>query len=520
MSSSTRRIASRRAVHHRGELGREDGLAPRHRHEGRGREVRLVRAAGRGTSTSESSSSTSACSSSRSSRRPRGSRTTRRRAGGRRRTPRSPRRAGAPRGTSRPARDADDERARRRHSIAADLSEAPRRGLARRELASAGGGTAQPRGGGRPVLALAATVVVASFSSRGSLCSRPDAPHPLRRAPLHDRGELPRATATASTCAGPTTASGPCTGRARVDPRRRPRPGECVPALQARERAISRSPRPRSTSSCAGSWIPPGPRRRRAVARRPVLDLRLARHDGECRLSAAWVAILAIVLALERTSPARQLAVLGAVALAYLTGAVRGPLPAFVAALGLLWIVAPARRPRSARARRALADDRRRRAGPRPRRRGAARDRGSPVGLPSAYDDLWEAYDLVDVGRWVVYHLAALDVLLVSSRSPSPRSCSPRLLRAARAGDERAGAFAMAFLAVNAALILVAAAFSSTPAGLDHLHDRYLFYVVPLWLAVLGRWLADGLPRPSSRRPSGSASRSCSRPWFRSKDRG
>ena len=59
------------------------------------------------------------------------------------------------------------------------------------------------------------------------------------------------------------------------------------------------------------------------------------------------------------------------------------------------------------------------------------------MGLPSAYDDLWEAYDLVDVGRWVVYHLAALDVLLVVV----PLAVSPivlaRLLRAARAGDER-----------------------------------------------------------------------------------
>ena len=54
----------------------------------------------------------------------------------------------------------------------------------------------------------------------------------------------------------------------------------------------------------------------------------------------------------------------------------------------------------------------------------------------------------------------------------------------------------MAFLAVNAALILVAAAFSSTPAGLDHLHDRYLFYVVPLWLAVLGRVARGRPPRP------------------------
>jgi hypothetical protein len=71
-----------------------------------------------------------------------------------------------------------------------------------------------------------------------------------------------------------------------------------------------------------------------------------------------------------------------------------------------------------------------------------------------------------------------------------------RLLRAARAGSVESGAFASAFVAVNACLVLVAAAFASTAAGFGHLHDRYLFYVVPLWLVVLAVWLQDGLPRP------------------------
>ncbi len=213
---------------------------------------------------------------------------------------------------------------------------------------------------------------------------------------------------------------------------------------------------------------------------------------------AAWLAILAIVLALERTSPARQLAVLGAVVLAYLTRAQFAALfPAFVAALCLLWIVVPARRPRSVSGLVGLWPT-----------LGAlalglvivvaaplATGR-SPVGLPSAYEDLWTDYDLVDVGRWVVYHLAALEILLVVV----PLAVSPivlaRLLRDAREGDERAGAFATAFVAVNAALILVTAAFASTPAGFENLQDRYLFYVVPLWLVVLAVWLADGLPRP------------------------
>ena len=44
--------------------------------------------------------------------------------------------------------------------------------------------------------------------------------------------------------------------------------------------------------------------------------------------------------------------------------------------------------------------------------------------------------------------------------------------------------------------LLVVAAFTSTPWGYDRLHDRYGFYLVPLWLVALVWWLASGLPRP------------------------
>ena len=49
---------------------------------------------------------------------------------------------------------------------------------------------------------------------------------------------------------------------------------------------------------------------------------------------------------------------------------------------------------------------------------------------------------------------------------------------------------------VNGGMLFVTAAFSSTVFGFDRLHDRNLFYLAPLWLVVLGVWLADGLPRP------------------------
>jgi hypothetical protein len=213
---------------------------------------------------------------------------------------------------------------------------------------------------------------------------------------------------------------------------------------------------------------------------------------------AASLAILAIVLALERPSVLRQLAVLGAVALAFLTRAQFALLyPAYLAALALMWAVVPSYRPRDRRALVALW----------PTLSALAVglvlvaavpivSERTPVGLPSAYAELWDDYDLVQVGKLVIYHLAGLEVYVaVIPVAVSPVVLS-RLLRAAREGSVESGAFASAFVTVNACLVLVAAAFASTAAGFGHLHDRYLFYVVPLWLVVLAVWLRDGLPRP------------------------
>ena len=69
------------------------------------------------------------------------------------------------------------------------------------------------------------------------------------------------------------------------------------------------------------------------------------------------------------------------------------------------------------------------------------------------------------------------------------------LTRAGRTGSRRAGAFVALFASANATGLLVVAAFTSTPWGYDRLHDRYGFYLVPLWLVGLVVWLASGLPR-------------------------
>ena len=209
------------------------------------------------------------------------------------------------------------------------------------------------------------------------------------------------------------------------------------------------------------------------------------------------IAMLAVVLALERPLLARQLLMIGAVGLAYGTRAqFAALLPAFLAGHLLLWAI-DAERPRlrdaavrlwptlsalvlgiAALAARPLLSW------------------SSPEEALGGYGDLWRGYDLVEVARLVVYHLAGLEVYLVVI----PFAVAPivvcDLLRAARRGSMREGAFVAAFLSLNAFLLLIAAAFASTPFGWGALHDRYLFYVAPLWLVVFGTWLSRGLPRP------------------------
>ena len=51
-------------------------------------------------------------------------------------------------------------------------------------------------------------------------------------------------------------------------------------------------------------------------------------------------------------------------------------------------------------------------------------------------------------------------------------------------------------MSANVVGLGVVAAFTSTPWGYDRLHDRYAFYLLPLWLIVFVVWLAAGLPRP------------------------
>ena len=113
-----------------------------------------------------------------------------------------------------------------------------------------------------------------------------------------------------------------------------------------------------------------------------------------------------------------------------------------------------------------------------------------------AYWELWRGYDLFAVAKWFVYHLGDFTVYLVVV----PVAVVPIVLwelgRAGRGGSRPAAAFVSLFVAANVSGLLVVAAFTSTPWGYDRLHDRYGFYLVPLWLVGFVVWLASGLPRP------------------------
>jgi len=213
-------------------------------------------------------------------------------------------------------------------------------------------------------------------------------------------------------------------------------------------------------------------------------------------LTAAW-ALYATALALERPTVARQFMLLAAIAAAFLTRPQLGALyVSWLLALALVWLVVPARRPRGrddvlrlwpsalplALAGAVLG--------------GRLLSGTSPSESLGAYWELWRGYDPLQVAKWLVYHLADLEIYL----AVIPLAVAPivlaSLVRLGRTGDERAAAHAALFLSANTVGLLVVAAFNSTPYGYDRLHDRYAFYLFPLWLVLFVRWLADGLPRP------------------------
>ncbi|HEX6723656.1 MAG TPA: hypothetical protein VF073_00300 [Gaiella sp.] len=210
----------------------------------------------------------------------------------------------------------------------------------------------------------------------------------------------------------------------------------------------------------------------------------------------AW-ALFAIALALERPTVLRQLAVLGAIAAAFLTRSQFGILyGTWVVALVVLWAIAPTTRPRTRADLIAFWPTALPLVGGVLVLVAKLASGGSPADSLGPYWELWRGYDVLQVGKWFVYHLGDFAVYLAIV----PIAVAPivlwQLARAGRAGSRNAAAFVALFASANVSGLLVVAAFASTPWGYDRLHDRYGFYLVPLWLVGLVVWLAAGLPRP------------------------
>jgi hypothetical protein len=120
----------------------------------------------------------------------------------------------------------------------------------------------------------------------------------------------------------------------------------------------------------------------------------------------------------------------------------------------------------------------------------AARGR-SPLSLLGAYRTAGESgYDVSEIARWLLYHVAELDLYLAVVPFAAflvLAALSPRLERADRV-------FVAASAPLVVSLLVAVAAFASRHAL--RIEERNVFYAVPLFVVALLVWIERGLPRP------------------------
>ncbi|MDQ5821305.1 MAG: hypothetical protein M3540_07695, partial [Actinomycetota bacterium] len=119
--------------------------------------------------------------------------------------------------------------------------------------------------------------------------------------------------------------------------------------------------------------------------------------------------------------------------------------------------------------------------------------RGRPLtGILGAYSVVGDQhYEVGEVLRWVLYHLAELDLYL----GVIPFAALLLLVAGARSLPRPVQAFVAAAVAVSSWLLLEVAAFASIPT-VERVEERNLFYVAPLFFVALLVWIDRGLPRP------------------------
>jgi hypothetical protein len=226
-----------------------------------------------------------------------------------------------------------------------------------------------------------------------------------------------------------------------------------------------------------------------AVAAPSALYSGLVLTESAAYLSGSC-ALLGLLLAIERPTARRQAVALGTCALAALA---RPQLAALVVAfplgLGARWLLLPSgSRPGAAALRRLW---------PTAAAVGAAAllwvgALASGHVTLKDYRDVWTSYGPGSVVKWSWYTLGELGLYLAVVPAVIAPAAVLDQWRRGRKGSTRDAAFVGLFLAVNLLTVLLVGAFSSATFGGDRLHDRYLFYVVPLWLVLFAAWLDRG----------------------------
>lgn len=200
-------------------------------------------------------------------------------------------------------------------------------------------------------------------------------------------------------------------------------------------------------------------------------------------------AALLLVRTLERPTPGRTVALLGVVAVAFLTRAQAIVLLPAIATAPLV-MAAWGDRLRTLLAYRwlygglaavvglALA--------------GSAVRGNGPAELLGAYRAAGEHdYRVADVARWALYHAGEIDLYV----GVAPFAALLLLLAIGHRLQREDQAFLAAAAALTAWLLVQVSAFATQPFVL-RIEERNLFYVAPLFFTALVVWLARGAPRP------------------------
>jgi hypothetical protein len=191
---------------------------------------------------------------------------------------------------------------------------------------------------------------------------------------------------------------------------------------------------------------------------------------------------LALLLALERPTAARQLVLLALCAFAYLT---RAQALAFFPAIALAPVLAGTWRSfkvlygtLGGLVVAALL---------------AQVVRGeSPLDLLGAYSVTGEhRYEPLEVGRWLLYHVAELDLYV----GVVPFAATLVVFALWSRLPRRLRPFLAATAALAVCFLLEVSAFASLPS-VARIEERNLFYLAPLLLIALLVWIDEGLPRP------------------------